>query len=1027
MHPSSWQMRRPAAPQPGGGGGGHAHSAASPPLFSNPRRQPPRQPRLTVRAAAAAGLGAGLALMLLLSLLGTRTVPEGGGVRKGASATGGASGGVDAVERGANIGPRRPRPQPQPQPPGDKAHIAIAIPYLPSPGSDPCLPPYFGLFAATAAGSVGLVDFLIFHPGLTALPDAGSLPPNVRLIDLGSTEAMAELLLRVTDRRGQGGDDGDGGDGTGPLAMDHRKLVKMVARTLVLHPYVLVEYKPATGHVFADYLGEYTHWGYSDLDIAWGDLPRWITPDELDGDKWDVVTYGFGDQDRAYLRGQFTFHRNDPERINQLWRGCDYLARADERYGRLLSGEGKFSMESAEGCYSAAVLARKDIRVKYAVKALTDAEGKGAAGIAHRGLYVGRGRARDRSVVWTAGGLQDEESAGKSAEAGEAKEAEAGRLLRELSLAWFEDEQLAPAYAGDAPLQWEVGPRTRIRSYRDEYGDDGAFEKCMYWAPKTYQRDVCLMDVDWFLDTVMLIDGTLYKQRFQQVDFPRGVVTYPFFHFQEWKRYYRRGQLGAVEGAGSLASSAQEVAGWVVTENGAVPLPDTEGRPIPASDRASNLFKGQNPAASPESYAFSLPTRRYCLRSSIHKLGGGRPPSVQCDETISWKDESRVAILAAGNGWVGRSNAPDDVTLTLTLQITLNDDDVQANDHYFELIDGLLDVAETNMEVWSGSGGQPSLLLLHVGGATKEAAVTIQERFQTKNLDAHMNLCLVAVIFSKETHYVSRNALLNMAADAAGTRFVVSGLEVERGLVVSQEASLFARRMAAANWNRPANIFILPQFASTDNTDATSMSLADILDGRPSIGEDLSSHDCTKCKDHGSNLSLGADLIDAINTQWKYASRLDVGKGEKGRTGGAKGALEVLVLQLLTLANTKALRDFDQSPIMMVDKLGPIDGAITSQIVPAVEEMVGSRCYSALRLAQLAALEYTIDVLPGAFAASTKASRAFVCTEDLKLNSSSCRSCSIIEDDVLQDLAIEEKVKVGEATVLWREIYKIGL
>ena len=151
---------------------------------------------------------------------------------------------------------------------------------------------------------------------------------------------MAELLLRVTDRRGQGDDDGDGGDGTGPLAMDHRKLVKMVARTLVLHPYVLVEYKPATGHVFADYLGEYTHWGYSDLDIAWGDLPRWITPDELDGDKWDVVTYGFGDQDRAYLRGQFTFHRNDPERINQLWRGCDYLARADERYGSAVASLG---------------------------------------------------------------------------------------------------------------------------------------------------------------------------------------------------------------------------------------------------------------------------------------------------------------------------------------------------------------------------------------------------------------------------------------------------------------------------------------------------------------------------------------------------------------------------------------------------------------------------------------------------------------------------------------------------------------
>lgn len=51
----------------------------------------------------------------------------------------------------------------------------------------------------------------------------------------------------------------------------------------------------------------YSHWAYSDLDIAFGDLPRWITTEELTD--FDIVTYGFGDQSRVYLRGQFTIHK----------------------------------------------------------------------------------------------------------------------------------------------------------------------------------------------------------------------------------------------------------------------------------------------------------------------------------------------------------------------------------------------------------------------------------------------------------------------------------------------------------------------------------------------------------------------------------------------------------------------------------------------------------------------------------------------------------------------------------------------
>ena len=79
----------------------------------------------------------------------------------------------------------------------------------------------------------------------------------------------------------------------------------------------------------------YSHWGYSDLDILFGDLPRWITHDELYD--FDIVTYGYGDQGRVYLRGQFTFHKNVPDTINQLWRGCKYLSAMDERFEKAAS------------------------------------------------------------------------------------------------------------------------------------------------------------------------------------------------------------------------------------------------------------------------------------------------------------------------------------------------------------------------------------------------------------------------------------------------------------------------------------------------------------------------------------------------------------------------------------------------------------------------------------------------------------------------------------------------------------------
>ena len=85
------------------------------------------------------------------------------------------------------------------------------------------------------------------------------------------------------------------------------QFIQVATKWLGNNPYALVEFKIAFGHIFKDYLNDYSHWGYTDLDILWGDLQSWITTDEWND--YDIVTYTFGDQNRAYLRGQFTIHK----------------------------------------------------------------------------------------------------------------------------------------------------------------------------------------------------------------------------------------------------------------------------------------------------------------------------------------------------------------------------------------------------------------------------------------------------------------------------------------------------------------------------------------------------------------------------------------------------------------------------------------------------------------------------------------------------------------------------------------------
>lgn len=99
------------------------------------------------------------------------------------------------------------------------------------------------------------------------------------------------------------------------------------------YPYKLCDYKPMYGLVFEEQLKEYDFWGHCDVDLVWGDLSKFITPDILDN------------YDKIFPLGHLSVYRNN-ENVNNYFRlsgslrgNIDKVARTnkscvfDERFG----------------------------------------------------------------------------------------------------------------------------------------------------------------------------------------------------------------------------------------------------------------------------------------------------------------------------------------------------------------------------------------------------------------------------------------------------------------------------------------------------------------------------------------------------------------------------------------------------------------------------------------------------------------------------------------------------------------------
>lgn len=428
-------------------------------------------------------------------------------------------------------------------------------------------------------------------------------------------------------------------------------------------------------------------------------------------------------------------------------------------------------------------------------------------------------------------------------------------------------------------------------------------------------------------------------------------------------------------------------------------------------------------------------------------------------------------------------DANNDVTLALTLQITA------AHMKEESVVQSLLALADSNIFMWGGR--QPSVLVIHVDSTVRSdkgdmtlLARTVQLIKDKFALDeslqsqpdtagtAHLQNSLIAII---DSHHptVSRKALMNMASHAAPTRWIVSGLELERGLVLSPEASVYAMREAKVYTDLPGHVFVMPQFASKrDDTRLTtgddknrfpegrvmfSSVGADLLPairGKQSMTSNLSEYDCSKCLEGEDEVGAGEglELVDdeagkrrltdvsladktveeQLEDAWWDLSVADVYGTPGGFNGQSKTSLdaiaknhnriEVSLMSLLDRSedHLEFLRYSDKSPIVMIDRLGPLKDMLTLDLASEVEEFGGRACFHFLRLAQLAVMGYKISVLPGAFAASYPKTRAALCTDSIMEQPQYC-DCDFESESTMREILIDEVKRPGKVAVLLSE------
>ncbi len=139
--------------------------------------------------------------------------------------------------------------------------------------------PYFGRFPGIfpawlhSCGNNPTVDWLI----LTDDERPFNYPPNVRTV-YTTFEAVRERMQKLFDY---------------PISLEK--------------PYKLCDYKVVYGAAFPEYVAGYDFWGFCDIDLIWGDIRRFLTPEVL------------GRYEKIGYQGHSTLFRNNG-RNNSIFR-----------------------------------------------------------------------------------------------------------------------------------------------------------------------------------------------------------------------------------------------------------------------------------------------------------------------------------------------------------------------------------------------------------------------------------------------------------------------------------------------------------------------------------------------------------------------------------------------------------------------------------------------------------------------------------------------------------------------------------
>lgn len=100
-------------------------------------------------------------------------------------------------------------------------------------------------------------------------------------------------------------------------------------------PYKVCDFKPMFGEIFQEYLHGYDFWGHCDLDMVFGNLADFLTPEKLAA------------HDKIYPNGHLSLYRNTPE-VNARWR----LPGAKFDVKLVLSSPMNFAFDEWDGIYN---------------------------------------------------------------------------------------------------------------------------------------------------------------------------------------------------------------------------------------------------------------------------------------------------------------------------------------------------------------------------------------------------------------------------------------------------------------------------------------------------------------------------------------------------------------------------------------------------------------------------------------------------------------------------------------------------